>query len=113
MQIHVRLRPDWKGSFRRTIARDEKGQPTDVRVFNPGEVIKLPLRELPYIANDLGKALQPMEWSDEFNKFRPVEMEELDIPSMVEMVQAAIKNGTLDELEAEDELEELTNPDAK
>lgn len=113
MQIHVRLRPDWKGPFRRTIARNEKGQSTDVRVFNPGEVIKLPLCELPHIANDLGKALQPMEWSEEFGKYRPVEMDDLDIPSMVEMVKTAIEKGTIAELEAEDELEELTNPDAK
>ena len=80
-------------------------------MFNPGEVIKLPLSELPHVANDLGKALQPMEWSEEFSKFRPVEMSELDVPSMVEMVQTAIKDGTIADLEREDELEELTKPE--
>jgi len=105
MKIHVRLRPDWKGSFRRTIARDEKGRSTDVRVFNPGEIIQLPLCELPYVAADLGKALQPMEWSKEFGKFRPVEMDELDIPGMVDLIKLHIEEGSLAELEVDDEPE--------
>jgi len=97
MSLHVRLRPDWKGSFRRTIARDAKGKSIDVRVFAPGEVIEIPMAELPFLADDLGKALQPMEWSDEFRKFRPVDLTEIDLPAMV----AAIKAGTLKEPEPE------------
>jgi len=86
-KIHVRLRPDWKGNFRRTIKRDEKGKSLEVRVFTAGEVIEIPPAELPYLADDLGKALQPMEWSNEFNKYRPLDLSEIDLPEMIKQIK--------------------------
>lgn len=85
--LHVRLRPDWKATFQRTIARDEKGKSIEVRVFAPGEIVKIPPQELPFLAFDIGKALQPMEWSDEFGKYRPIDVKELDLDGLVKSIQ--------------------------
>lgn len=90
-KCHMRLRPDWKGTFRRTVKRDEKGKSLEVRVFNPGEVVGIPPEELPFVADDLGKALQPMEWSDEFQKYRPVDLSEIDLPAMIQKIKDEAK----------------------
>lgn len=70
---HVMCRRDWKGVFHRTI--------NGVRTaFPPGETIEVSGPDLKFIADDLGKALIPME-PDGKGILRPVPKD--DIPAIV------------------------------
>lgn len=70
---YVMCRRDWQGPFHRTI--------NGVRTaFPPGEPIKVDGSDLKFVANDLGKALIPMD-QDEKGILRPLPKEA--IPKIV------------------------------
>lgn len=50
------LRPDWPGTFRRTVRHDE-ADPGILYVFSPGEPVTVAVADVPGLADDLNKAL--------------------------------------------------------
>lgn len=80
---HVMLRRDWNGTFKRTVKPLLGGESRRLE-FSPGEVIEITPEEVPAIMNDLGKALLPVEWSDEKRKFVVVEVTNVDIAATVQ-----------------------------
>lgn len=80
---HVMLRRDWNGNFKRTVKPLMGGESRRLE-FAPGEVIEITPEEVPAIMNDLGKALLPVEWSDEKRKFVVVEVTNVDIAATVQ-----------------------------
>ena len=74
---HVMLKKNWNGNFRRTIHRATSAE--RVLTFTPGEVVEIEPNDVDQIANDLGKALIPVEWDDEKKKFVPVDLGEIDL----------------------------------
>lgn len=83
--IYVRLKPNWNGVFKRTI-KGQDGKQVKVRTFTPGEVVGVEPNELPSLRRDIGNAIQPVEWSDEHGKFRPIDVGEIDLDAMVTSV---------------------------
>lgn len=65
--LHVMLRRDWGGPFRRSVV-DANGK--RLLLFNPGNVTELTTpEEIAAIQKDLGKALLPVVWSDRRREF--------------------------------------------
>jgi hypothetical protein len=69
---HVMCKRSWGSTFNRTINGNRKS-------FPPGEPVELANKEIESIADDLGKALVPVE-QDERGKWRVLSMEEIEPP---------------------------------
>lgn len=74
---HVMLRKNWNGTFKRAV-RDKSGKILKTLAFTPGEIVDLRDSDVEAVLGDLGKALLPMEWSEQFGKFLPVPVGEID-----------------------------------
>ena len=74
---HVMLRKNWNGTFRRRINVGTAKE--RMLEFQPGEVIEIVGDEIEGVLHDLGKALMPVEWSDEKRKFVEVDMTDVDV----------------------------------
>lgn len=73
----VMLRRDWNGTFRRTVTSTDGT--SRVLQFSPGEVVEISAAEVPSLTFDLGRALQPVEWSAEKRKHVAIDLSEVDL----------------------------------